>query len=54
VFAVQVAWCLYEMLPTGQFPCPFDFYRAAITAFVTTTAFYGINKLSVKKEEEAK
>ena len=46
IFIAQVAYGLVELLPTGDFPTFYEFYKAGIIGFVTTLGFYGINKIT--------
>ena len=46
IFIAQVAYGLVELLPSGEFPTMYEFYKSAIIGFVTTLGFYGINKIT--------
>jgi len=48
-FGAQLAFELYEMLPTGSFPSEFQIYEAAIKSLIATFAIYGLNK-AIHKE----
>lgn len=50
VFGSSLVYQLYDLLPKGEFPSMFEFYTAIVTAGIATLAFYGLNRVIVKKE----
>jgi len=48
-FGSQMAFELFELLPLGCFPSPFQMYAGGIKSLIATFAIYGLNK-AIKKE----
>ena len=49
-FGAQTGFVAYETLSSAKLPTMFEIYKILITSFVATLGFYGINKISLKRD----